>query len=878
MKRTIGILLLCLGMAYPAAESLAGRKTVPVIGKAVFSLERNVSDFTELPKVTLWNKGAATEKFELLSTLTNTEGKVILSAGTTLSAPAGGRASAVPFPGKASRIRGQVVLFRTEIKGSAGSTHLSGIFGEAAPVRRESVNVFGMNVHTSWYDPDVQWQLLRMLKDAGITTVREDTMFHDLEDEKGARWTVKQQLETILAMEAFGIRPLVMIAWFPKRFYQSPQKLERAYKWAEYLAKRLKGRADFHYGNETNSGWAAFGAAADMGPLNAAFALGTKSGDPEALRASFGIAEGLNNYVREFVGTGAMKVLDALCIHPYCGTPEAGIAKSVAAKNVLRENGVSDRVWATEIGFHFEKEGEFNRKTGELTGVAGFSQVDQENFLPRLYLLAQSHGIERVYWYDFFGKGDPETFWIVDENFKPLGAYRTLKECIRKTAGTKPAGGTSCSDLIQKHLFKRPDGSTLLAAWSVQGERKADFVLPKGVRVTDKFGAPVALPADGVLTLKEDVLYVEGLSIPHFLREDVLCNALDQRNFNHPLHRFTLKAGESAEIPWVVFNSSAENLEVRPAVLSTNPGWKCEVPEKAVVSARSTHTGAFRLTAPRNAVPGTEYEFTFAADVGVVQRTQPYTVRVRLEGRFPYREIAVVQRTADYPMWNSMDERQAKKGNPQLTASRGKATVDGDLSEWKKEEFYPIDQKFQWILRDPGQPSDQDWSGKVAFRWDETTLYAAFLVEDDQLCFSDFASRDWRDNDNMRLFLSSIPEESRRSNQITKHEILLLMTPTDRARQAGVQLKAASLGGLMRPGVEKQISAAARMWKNGYVLEVALPFSIFHADPKVGTILGMNVMADDIDDGYRQHVAMTRYVDPSYWNSPRSLGSLKLVE
>ena len=44
MKRTIGILLLCLGMAYPAAESLAGRKTVPVIGKAVFSLERNVSE------------------------------------------------------------------------------------------------------------------------------------------------------------------------------------------------------------------------------------------------------------------------------------------------------------------------------------------------------------------------------------------------------------------------------------------------------------------------------------------------------------------------------------------------------------------------------------------------------------------------------------------------------------------------------------------------------------------------------------------------------------------------------------------------------------------------------------------------------------------
>ena len=64
---------------------------------------------------------------------------------------------------------------------------------------------------------------------------------------------------------------------------------------------------------------------------------------------------------------------------------------------------------------------------------------------------------------------------------------------------------------------------------------------------------------------------------------------------------------------------------------------------------------------------------------------------------------------------------------------------------------------------------------------------------------------------------------------------------------------------------------------NGYVLEIALPFSVFQAKPKAGAILGMNVMADDIDDGFRQHVAMTYYHDPSYWNSPRSLGTLKLV-
>lgn len=878
MIRMNQIILLCFGIAFFAASLQAGRKTEPVIKDAVFSLERNYSDFTELPRVTLRNNGGTAESFELTSTLTDRDGKIIRSAGTRLSAPAGGKATADPFPGGMRKIKNSVVLFRTEIRGAKGSTHLSGIFGEAEPVRRNSANVFGMNVHTSWFDPDVQWELLRMLKDAGITTVREDTTFRDPEDKKGAEATVNQQLETVLAMEAFGIEPLVMIAWFPKGFYGSPEKLERAYKWAEYLAQRLRGRVDFHYGNETNSGWGAFGAAADMGPLNAAFALGTKSGDPGAPRASFGIAEGLNNYVKEFVGTGVMDHLEALCIHPYCGTPEAGIAKSAAAKAVLRKNGSNAQVWATEVGFHFEKEGKLNRKTGELTGVAGFTKLDQENFLPRLYLLAQSHGIERIYWYDFFGREDPETFWIVDENFKPLGAYRTLKECARQTTGTKPAGGTRFDELIQKHVFTRPDGSALIAVWSVQGERNADFTLPANAKVTDQFGEPVKLPADGILKLKEGVFYIEGLSVPRFVRTDILCNALDKRSFSHPSHRFMLKAGGTVEIPWVVFNSSGKAAEARPVILTNNPGWKLELPRKAAVPARGTHTGSFKLTAPADAVPGTEYEFTFAADIDVIQRTRPYTVRVRLEGKFPYREIAGCVRGGDYPMWNSMDERQTNKGNPELAASYGKATVDGDLSEWKKEEFYPVDQKFQWILRDPGQPSRQDWSGKAAFRWDEKNLYAAFLVEDDQLCFMDFSSRDWRDNDNIRLFLSSVSDAAKRSKSISKNDLLLIMTPTGRSRTEGPQLKAAALGGLMRPGVEKQIPVAARMWKNGYVLEVAVPFSVFHAKPEAGKILGLNVMADDIDDGYRQHVGMTYYANPSYWNSPGALGNLKLVK
>ena len=70
----------------------------------------------------------------------------------------------------------------------------------------------------------------------------------------------------------------------------------------------------------------------------------------------------------------------------------------------------------------------------------------------------------------------------------------------------------------------------------------------------------------------------------------------------------------------------------------------------------------------------------------------------------------------------------------------------------------------------------------------------------------------------------------------------------------------------------------SEVWKNGYLLEVAVPFLLFNAKPADGTVFGLNVMADDIDCGFRRHVGMTFYRNANYWNSPRSLGNLKLIK
>ena len=137
---------------------------------------------------------------------------------------------------------------------------------------------------------------------------------------------------------------------------------------------------------------------------------------------------------------------------------------------------------------------------------------------------------------------------------------------------------------------------------------------------------------------------------------------------------------------------------------------------------------------------------------------------------------------------------------------------------------------------------------------------------------------DWRDSDNIRLFASSVSDPEKRSRTITADDLLLIMTPSGITKSEGPMLNVASLGGLVRTGVEKQIEMKSKVWKNGYLLEVAVPFSLFNAKPAENTVLGLNVMADDIDRGFRQDVGMTFYRNANYWNSPRSLGNLKLIK
>ena len=866
-------MLLCLGLAVVAMADAA-----PTTGVTA-TLVRS-GGLAGLPQVRLRNGGATAARVTVAARLEQPSGAFIrqASAGYTLAPD---ETRTVPaYAGGPKRITGAINLVRITVHTpGAPDTALAALCGSPRPVARGMADMFAMNVHLERFDDDHVWKVLQMLKAAGVTSTRIEMGFAAPNTYGGYGKALTSAEREVLLCEAFGIEPVGCLNYFPAELFLSPEKLRMAHDWSAALAKHYQGRVtSWEFGNETNSGWGAYGAAADMTALNIAFARGTLSVDPHAKVAPVGVAEAESGYVQTMLEGHIGEYANVLCIHPYGGTAEASAAQCLRIRQIARAHGFDGEIWADEVGFQYGPGGRINKTTGQPVTDNGYSPDQQGDQLARLLVLSKSYGIDRVFWYDFYALNDPETFWIVNEDFSPRPAYTAMVNTHRALQDTMSIGGTDYDELVQRHYFRNKDGSVTLIAWALQDGVPAGPEFPRGLPAKDILGAAVA--TGGALTLGNRPIIVTGLSsgdIRSFTDHDVLANALDERTFNAPQHRWRIDPGASFDVPCVVYNTSDHTVQAQPVALRTNPGWTIAAPDAFAVAPGQTVTKTFHITAPADAVHGVEYRFDLAAAIDGQRRTTPYGIRVKTNGDFPYDAILAGRGRPDYPMWDPFDETGHGTGQKTLSAKRGSATIDGDLSDWSPEEFHPIDQKLRWILRDPWQPDQGDWSGRVALRWDDRNLYAAFLVLDDHLSLIDFTSRDWRDNDYVRLFLSTEGDPAKRADLVSENDYNLFMAPTGIAHTEAPVVYCASIGGYVHGDVESRIKLASRVWAGGYIVEAAVPFSAMRYTPKAGAQLGLNVMAVDADYGHRQIEAMTYYKDPGYWNSPKTLGQLTLA-
>jgi tRNA A-37 threonylcarbamoyl transferase component Bud32 len=184
------------------------------------------------------------------------------------------------------------------------------------------------------------------------------------------------------------------------------------------------------------------------------------------------------------------------------------------ARNVERAEGApgalgapadsaARRSWLTEVNWPLW-EGPHS-PAGRAVSVDEETQAD---YLARYYLLTLGTGlVERVFWWQLAARG----YGLVDplpEGPRRRPAFQTLKTLESQLAGATLQAVLPTQPPAHLYLFRRPDGTELIAGWSAQGNAEADLPRPAR-RVIGRDGEPLPALAGTRVDLDPSTRYFE---------------------------------------------------------------------------------------------------------------------------------------------------------------------------------------------------------------------------------------------------------------------------------------------------------------------------------------------------------------------------------
>lgn len=147
--------------------------------------------------------------------------------------------------------------------------------------------------------------------------------------------------------------------------------------------------------------------------------------------------------------------------------------------------------------------------------VESVSKARQAELLPRTYLIALAHGIERIFWYNFrSAKGQPAEreahFGICQWNLEPLPSFRAYQTLTKLC----PSGSTTPSLCRHGNLYlagwTRGDGTRIWALWSAFEPEQVQLSIKGEIQqVINHLGEPQPLP-DRSVTAGPSLLYLVG--------------------------------------------------------------------------------------------------------------------------------------------------------------------------------------------------------------------------------------------------------------------------------------------------------------------------------------------------------------------------------
>lgn len=372
----------------------------------------------------------------------------------------------------------------------------------------------------------VQDELIDLAADAGITSVREDATWSDIERTAG-EYTFETFDPRQAKLDQAGIR------WLPIADYTNPHYDGNATPYTD------EGRAAFaayaaatmeHYQqapwievyNEFNI---AFGDRGDgpadsrpdyYFPLLRETYLAVKEVRPDAVVLGAATAGVPLPWLEELFALGGLEYMDAVSVHPYVypQPPERFAAQLEALDALIREynGGEPKPIWITEQGWPTQLD------------ARGVDEATQAAYLVQAHAIAFAQGVEQYYWYDLMNDGiDPayneDNFGIIRNpndamGLSPKPAYVSYAVMTRQL-GEAIYTSSDALDGVTSHVFETGSGATRVM-WAAEPTTIA-LRTDEPVRVTDLYGEErIIEPLAGraYLTVGADPVYVAGDVVP----------------------------------------------------------------------------------------------------------------------------------------------------------------------------------------------------------------------------------------------------------------------------------------------------------------------------------------------------------------------------
>jgi len=219
--------------------------------------------------------------------------------------------------------------------------------------------------------------------------------------------------------------------------------------------------------------------------------------------------------------------------------------------------------------------------------------------------------------------------------------------------------------------------------------------------------------------------------------------------------------------------------------------------------------------------------------------------------------------------------------------------IDGDISDWPQEITGAplcIGEKKQLTIEDEEWKGVMDLGSTFYLGYDKDNLYLAEVRSDDSLNFQDKQSRDFFQSDYTRIYISNNgpkgptpgnePKGSTPGPTPGKDDYLFAIIPEGDGLKPMVKLQ--SYNGFDHKDYNyRLVETAAKMFDNGWIMEVKIPFASMGITPQAGQSLGFQLIIGDTDKpGKRIHEMAWKPAPNSadYWFNPQTFGKLTFCD